>query len=33
MSRRMNQIYFEFNDFDVNVVLILIVACTYKSML
>ena len=33
MSRRMNQTYFECYEFDVNVVLILIATCTYKSML
>ena len=33
MSRLMNQTYFEYYEFDVNVVLILIATCTYKSML
>ena len=32
MSRCMNQTYFECNEFDVNVVLMLIAICTYKSM-
>ena len=33
MSRPMNQIYFECYEFDVNIVIILIATCTYKSML
>ena len=33
MSRRMNQTYFECYEFDLNVVLILIVTCSYRSML
>ena len=33
MSRRMNQTYFEYYEFNIDVVLILIATCTYKSML
>ena len=33
MSRRMNQTYFEWYEFDINVVLMLIATYTYKSML
>ena len=33
MSKRMNETYFECYEFDVNVVLMLIVTCRYKSML
>ena len=33
MSRRTNQIYFSCYEFDINVVLILIATCAYKSML
>ena len=33
MSRYMSQIYFELYEFDVNVVLILIATCSYKSTL